>query len=163
MSLADVLTRANQAYQGRHRSIESAVPRRGLAVLTCMDARIDPFQVLGLEPGDAHILRNAGGRVTDDVLRSLAVSQQAMDTRTIFLVWHTRCGAIGLDPNTIRGPLGGDQLPPMAFYPIADLESDLKADMARLQSSPWVAANAEIMGAIFDIESGALHWVSHKS
>src|ERR671911_1076209 len=119
-------------------------PRRSLAVLTCMDARIEPLSLLSLEVGDAHVIRNAGGLVTDDALRSLSASQSMLDTEEIVLVMHEDCGMQGA-PRDIGG--------------FEDLEASLRDGMERLRTSTQLSARDHIRGFIFDPETGALREV----
>jgi carbonic anhydrase len=128
---------------------QSPRPRRKLAVLACMDARMDLFLMLGLARGDAHIIRNAGGLVTDDALRSLVVSQRLLGTEEIVVLMHDGCGLHG----AAEEHLG-------AF---ADLEATLRSGLARLRSSPELPARDRIRGFIFDPESGALREVMGPS
>ena len=118
-----------------------ARPRRKLAVLTCMDARIEPLSLLGLEVGDAHVIRNAGGLVTDDALRSLSASQSMLGTEEIVVVMHEDCGMQGA-PSEVGG--------------FNDLEATLGAALRRLRTSPELTARDRIRGCVFDPESGAL-------
>jgi carbonic anhydrase len=122
----------------------SARPRRKLAVLTCMDARIDPLAVLGLELGDAHVIRNAGGLVTEDAIRSLSASQRALGTEEIVLMMHEDCGLH-------RGPveLGGFE----------DLDGELRDGLARLQESDALVTRDRIRGCVVDPATGALREV----
>ena len=124
--------------------MRSPHPRRKLAVLTCMDARIEPLSLLGLEVGDAHVIRNAGGLVTDDAIRSLSASQSMLDTEEIVLVMHEDCGMEGAPPE-----LGG----------FDDLEATLRDGMERLRTSSELTAQDHIRGLIFDPETGALREV----
>ena len=119
----------------------NARPRRKLAVLTCMDARIEPLSLLGLEVGDAHVIRNAGGLVTDDALRSLSASQSMLGTEEIVLVMHEDCGMQGAPPE-----VGG----------FNDLEAALRDGLERLRASDELTARDNIRGCIFDPETGAL-------
>jgi carbonic anhydrase len=121
-------------------------PRRGVAVLACMDTRIDLFPMLGLDRGDAHIIRNAGGLVTDDVIRSLSVSQRLLGTEEIVVVMHDGCGLHGASEYELG-----------AFD---DLEATLRASLARLQASPELPARDHIRGSIFDPESGTLREIA---
>ena len=116
-------------------------PRRKLAVLTCMDVRIEPLSLLGLELGDAHVIRNAGGLVTDDAIRSLSASQSMLDTEEIVLVMHEDCGMQGAPSE-----LGG----------FTDLEATLGAALRRLRTSPELKARDRIRGCVFDPETGEL-------
>lgn len=154
--IVEQLLLANHQYvQGKIPDVRSAVPSRHLAVVTCMDVRIDPLLLLGLKLGEAHILRNAGARVTDDVIRSLVISQQALSTRTVVLMPHTRCGVLGLRGEDIERNLGRDPrlLPPMDFMGMDSLEDTLRGDMARLRENPWVAKDISLVGLILDIDT----------
>jgi carbonic anhydrase len=125
-------------------------PAHRLAVVTCMDARIDVFAVLGLELGDAHVIRNAGGRLTDDVLRSLALSSSALGVDTVVVMQHTKCGLEGASEDELRARTGAD----LDFLPIADHEAALRADIERLSSTPYLSAVQRIAGFVYDVESG---------
>jgi len=127
-------------------------PTRRLAIVTCMDARIDVFAVLGLELGDAHVIRNAGGRLTDDVLRSLALSSGMLGVDTVVVMQHTRCGLAGASDAELRARTGAD----LDFLPIADHEASLRADIDRLSSTPYLSALRSIGGFVYDVESGRL-------
>jgi carbonic anhydrase len=126
----------------------NARPRRKLAVLTCMDARIEPLSLLGLEVGDAHIIRNAGGLVTEDALRSLHASQSMLGTEEIVLIMHEDCGMEGAPPD-----IGGFE----------DLEATLGEAIERLRTSEELTARDNIRGFIFDPATGALREVGEKA
>ncbi|NMP21805.1 beta-class carbonic anhydrase [Sulfobacillus harzensis] len=158
VDIRERIDEGNRRYQADHAPIESARPSARLAVLTCMDARIDPLRVLGLHLGEVHVLRNAGARVTEDMIRSLAISQQALGTDTIVVMPHTGCGVIGLQPDNIH-PRSGSGAEAIELYPIRDLQQSLQDDLARLRNSPWLRPDTRILGAIFDIKTGALDWV----
>jgi carbonic anhydrase len=115
-----------------------------------MDARIDVFAVLGLELGDAHVIRNAGGRLTDDVLRSLALSSGMLGVDTVVVMQHTRCGLAGASDAELRARTGAD----LDFLPIADHEASLRADIDRLSSTPYLSALRSIGGFVYDVDSG---------
>ena len=121
----------------------SARPRRKLAVLACMDARLDPYELLGLERGDAHIVRNAGGLVTDDALRSLSISQRLLGTEELVVVMHRDCGMQGADE-----PGGFD-----------DLEAELRAGLAKLRAAEELPARDRIRGLIYDPADGSLEGI----
>jgi carbonic anhydrase len=136
-------------------------PRRGLAVLTCMDARIHPERIFGLEVGDAHVLRNAGGRVTDDVLRSLVLSDWVLDTRAIFVIHHTACG-VGSPEPTIRDAVreaGGPVSEGMRFHGFEDLEGSVRDDVEVIRSSGLLPDDIEVLGFVFEVETGRLRQV----
>jgi len=135
---------------------QGSAPSERLAIVTCMDVRIDPLALLGLGPGQAHVLRNAGGRVTDDVLRSLVISQQALGTRAVVLMPHTQCGTLGLDVRALtpRPGVPAAAVPPLDFHPMADLEEALRGDLRLLRESPWLHPETELVGLILDIATG---------
>jgi carbonic anhydrase len=135
-------------------------PVRHVAVLSCMDTRIDLFPMLGLQRGDAHILRNAGGLVTDDVIRSLSASQRLLGTNEIVVVMHEGCGLHGASEDTFAGLLATDgPLPSWRLGAFVDLESTLRHSIARLRDSPELPFRDRIRGFIFDPESGNLREV----
>lgn len=135
-------------------------PRRKVAVLACMDTRIDLFPMLGLERGDAHIIRNAGGLVTDDAIRSLSVSQRLLGTEEIVVVMHERCGLHGASEDEFAQLLAGDGvLPAWRLGAFEDVEATLRHSLARLRSSRELVAHEHIRGFVFDPESGTLREV----
>jgi carbonic anhydrase len=148
MTLLDELLAANEAAT-RPAALDQR-PTRRLAVVTCMDARIDVFAVLGLELGDAHIVRNAGGRLTDDVLRSLALSSSVLGVDTVLIMQHTRCGLEGASDADLRARTGAD----LDFLPIADHAAALRADIERLAGTPYLSALQTIGGFVYDVDSG---------
>jgi carbonic anhydrase len=146
------LLAANEAYAGRHVAIADARPGRHLAVVTCMDARIDVFAALGLALGEAHVLRNAGGRVTEDVLRSLALSVHVLGVDTVAVMQHTRCGLAGVTDEELRERTGAD----VGFLPIHDHAEDVRADVAALAATPYLAPLRTIAGLVYDVTTGAV-------
>ena len=135
-------------------------PRRKVAVLSCMDTRIDLFPMLGIERGDAHIIRNAGGLVTDDAIRSLSASQRLLGTEEIVVVMHEGCGLCGASEDDFAQALAADGvLPPWRLGAFDDLESTLQASLARLRSAPELPAREHIRGFVFDPEDGSLREV----
>ncbi len=135
-------------------------PRRRVAVLTCMDTRIDLFAMLGLRRGDAHIIRNAGGLVTDDAIRSLSASQRLFDTEEIVVVMHDDCGLHGTSEDAFRRALAADGvLPTWRLGAFDDLEATLRHSLARLRLSPELPARDHIRGFVFDPETGGLREV----
>jgi carbonic anhydrase len=132
-------------------------PRRKVAVLACMDTRIDLFPMLGLQRGDAHIIRNAGGLVTDDALRSLSASQRLLGTEEIVVVMHDGCGLRGASEDEFTRALAADgAMPPWRLGAFEDVEVALAHGLARLRSSPELTAREHIRGFVFDPETGAL-------
>lgn len=135
-----------------------ALPAWRLAVVTCMDARIDPARLLGLEPGDAHVLRNAGGAITADVRRSLVISQRLLGTREIKVIRHTGCGMLGLD-EALKDDLAAEvgEHVDWQVHGFADLEGDLLAALTELRADPFLLHTDEIHGYVYDVEkSGQL-------
>jgi carbonic anhydrase len=123
-------------------------PAHAVALLTCMDARIDPALALGLVPGDAHVLRNAGGIVTADAERSIAVSQRALGTREVMVVQHTRCGMHGLEATALGLPPGT----PLGAFD--DLETSVRSSVARLRASELLLHRDDIRGFVYEVETG---------
>ena len=135
-------------------------PRRKVAVLACMDTRIDPLAMLGLQRGDAHIIRNAGGLVTDDAIRSLSASQRLLGTDEIVVVMHDDCGLHGASEDEFARMLAADgALPPWRLGSFHDIEETLRSSLARLRSSPELPARDHIRGFVFDPETGTLREV----
>ena len=163
MSVLDDVLAANAAFAKGFRDGElPAPPGRHLAVLTCMDARILPLQVFGLANGDAHILRNAGGRVTDDALRSLLVSTHVLDVRSIAVVHHTECGMTRVTDDELRATIetgSGHSPGDLEFYAIGDPETTLRVDVARLADSHLFPPKTDVRGFIYDVRTGRLRQV----
>ena len=142
-----------------------AVPALRTAIVTCMDARIDPARVFGLEPGEAHVMRNAGAVVTDDVVRSVALSQHALGTRSVLVVGHTACGLLGADEDVLRAQLGeaGGGPPPWPLHTFADLERRVADSVARLRGDPYLVERDQIGGYVYDVETGEVRTVDAPS
>lgn len=132
-------------------------PRTQVAIVACMDARIDVFSLFGLEPGDAHVIRNAGGLVTDDALRSLAISQRLLGTDEIVLVHHTRCGMQGLDDDALAQDLEMDtgRRPAWSAGGFADPVEDVRRSMAAIEADPFIPSK-KVRGFVFDVDAGTL-------
>jgi carbonic anhydrase len=162
MNATTELLHNNESYAGafEHRELEAA-PRRKVAVLTCMDARIDPARVLGLEPGDAHVIRNAGGVVTEDALRSLAVSQHHLGTEEILVIQHTRCGMMTFTHDEFAEQLESStgSRPSWHSHTFTDLEQSVREGVAKLRSDPFVPRKDHIRGFVYEVESGRLRAV----
>jgi len=137
-------------------------PRRGLAVVACMDSRMDIFQMLGLAHGDAHIIRNAGGIVTDDVIRSLVVSQRLLNTREIILIHHTDCGMLTFTDEDFKAQIKEDvgEAPEWASEAFPDLEESVRESVRRIQSSPFNPKTDAVRGFVYELETGNLREVS---
>ncbi|WP_375477279.1 beta-class carbonic anhydrase [uncultured Jatrophihabitans sp.] len=158
MSATDHLVDANQQYVERFSGARPARPRLQLAVLTCMDARLDLFGALGLDIGDAHLLRNAGGIPTDDALRSLAISQRALGTREIVVIHHSECGMDGFDDGEFRAKLEQESgvAPSWRVPGFTDLYADAKQSIRTVRNCPWLPFRDDVRGFVFDVASGAL-------
>ena len=159
MNLADDLLARNRAYAEKlFRGPRPLNPRRALAVVACMDSRMDMFAVLGLDNGDAHVLRNAGGVVTDDVIRSLAISQRLLGTTGIVLVHHTDCGMQKLTDDGFRDELESatGMAPSFAIESFRDPYEHVGQSIARLRHSPFLTHKNDIVGFVYDVETGLL-------
>ena len=138
-------------------------PSRGLAVVACMDARLDIHRMLGLREGDAHVIRNAGGVISDDVVRSLVISQRLLGTREIMLVHHTDCGMLTFRDDDVKDAIEADTglRPPFALEAFRDLERDVRQSVSRIESSPFIPRKDQIRGFIYDCDTGRLNELSH--
>ena len=153
------MLKANAAYVSGHGWRDLATqPAEHIAVVTCMDSRIDAFAALGLELGDAHIIRNAGGVVTDDTIRSLTLSQRALGTRHVILIHHTRCGLLGVDEDDFRRQMQDEtgMKPPWSLEAFTDLEVDLRSSVTRVRTSPYLPHRDSVYGLILDVDTGQL-------
>lgn len=146
------LIEANHGYAAARASVADARPSRRLAVVTCMDARIDVFAALGLHLGEAHVIRNAGGRVTDDVLRSLALSTHVLGVDTVVIMQHTKCGLAGVTDEELRRLTGAG----FGFFPIDDHAGALREDIQILTTKPYLSPIAVIAGFVYDVEGGEI-------
>ncbi len=136
-------------------------PRRKVAVLSCMDTRIDLFPMLGIRRGDAHIIRNAGGLVTEDALRSLSISQRVLGTEEVVLIRHTDCGMLGFDEDGFRRELEQETgvRPDWPAETFDDLDDGVRRALARIEASPFVPRTASVRGFVYDVETGRLREV----
>jgi len=162
MALVNELLNANEAYaEGFTKGDLPMPPGRRFAVVACMDARLDPAKALGLEEGDAHVIRNAGGRAAD-ALRSLVISQRLLGTQEVIVVHHTDCGMLTFDNPTLYGicreQLGADASD-IDFLPFGDLEQSVRDDVAIIRSSPLIAKDTPVTGFVYDVKTGKLHEV----
>ena len=136
-------------------------PRRRLAIVTCMDSRLDVFATLGLEHGEAHILRNAGGVITDDIVRSLAVSQRRLGTREVMLIHHTDCGLEKITDDGFRTELreATGVAPAFAIESFTDVDADVRQSILRVRRSPFLLHNDAVRGFVYDVDTHALREV----
>jgi carbonic anhydrase len=138
-----------------HAAVGDPRPSRRLAVVTCMDARIDVFASLGLHLGEAHVIRNAGGRVTEDVLRSLALSSHVLGVDTVVVMQHTGCGLAGVTDQELRDLTGAD----LGFFPIDNHDSAVREDTEMLRAAPYLGLLKVIGGFVYDVASGEVREV----
>ena len=136
-------------------------PAKHVAVVACMDARLNTTGLLGLLEGDAHVIRNAGGVVTDDVVRSLAISQRLLGTREIVLVHHTDCGMLTFKDDDVKAQIEADTglRPQFALEAFPDVEADVRQSIARIQASPFIPHKDQVRGFVYDVTSGRLNEV----
>jgi carbonic anhydrase len=161
MGLADDLLGHNRDYAKSYLPDQPLPPRLKLAVVACMDSRLDIFASLGLSIGDAHVIRNAGGVVTDDVIRSLVISQRKLGTEEIILVHHTDCGALTFTDDELRNELLEEtgQKPSWSPESFVDLDTDLRQSLERIRTNPFVPRRDRVRGFVFDVHSGELREV----
>ncbi|WP_084104650.1 carbonic anhydrase [Demequina sp. NBRC 110056] len=161
MGIADELIENNAAYATDYAPDRPLPPRRELAVVACMDSRLDVFALLGLEVGDAHIMRNAGGVITDDMIRSLVISQRKLGTREIILIHHTDCGALTFTDDELRNQLLDETglKPTWSPESFRDLDADLRQSMERLRRNPFLVDSSQVRGFVFDVHTGKLREV----
>lgn len=136
-------------------------PGRKIAVLACMDARLNPYGLLGLQEGDAHVIRNAGGVVTEDEIRSLAISQRLLGTEEIILIHHTDCGMLTFTDDDFRRSILEETgiKPPWAAEAFSDLDVDVRQSLARIKASPFIPKKTSVRGFVYDVTKGTLREV----
>ena len=161
-SATDELVKNNESYRaGFDKGELTSRPLKRVVVLACMDARIDPQRILGLSEGDAHVLRNAGGVVTADVIRSLAISQRILGTEEVILMHHTDCGMLTFTDDEFKRQVHEDvgSCPDWAVETFPDLHEDVRQSIARIEASPFVPHKDHIRGFVYDVRDGSLHEV----
>ncbi len=161
MSAVDGYLKNNEEYARSYAGGASGKPDRHIAVVACMDSRMNVPALLGLGDGEAHVLRNAGGAVTDDMVRSLAISQRLLGTREIMLVHHTDCGMTKTTEDEFKAAVEADTgiRPPWAAETFADAEQDVRQSISRLKASPFIPHKDAIRGFVFDVDTGKLNEV----
>ncbi len=161
MSVTDEYLANNARYAQTFSGPLPLPPSRGIAVLACMDARLNVYAILGLKDGEAHVIRNAGGVVTDDEIRSLAISQRLLGTREIVLIHHTDCGMLTFTDDAFKaGVLAETGIKPhWAAESFDDLDTDVRQSLARIRNSPFIPHRDAVRGFVFDVATGLLREV----
>lgn len=165
MSVADELLAANEIFARSFNLGDLSVrPRRHVAVLACMDSRILFEHCLGLRPGDAHMIRNAGGIATEDAIRSLIVSHHLLDTQEFIIINHTDCGLLKVREDELKANLtkkmGSPSATPAHFHAFDDLEANVREQVSKIKSHPWIPKQIPVRGFIYDVKTGKLEEVS---
>ena len=163
MSSTDDVLANNEAYAASFDKADLPLPpARKLAVVACMDARVNVYGALGLQEGEAHVIRNAGGVISDDVIRSLAISQRLLGTEEIVLIHHTDCGMLTFTDDEFKAAIEKDTgiRPGWAAEAFPDLDGDVRQSIARIKASPFVPNKDAVRGFVYEIESGRLREVS---
>ena len=163
MSFTDTFLANNARYAEQFQKQQTPLPpSKQTAIVACMDARLETGRLLGLEEGDAHVIRNAGGVVTDDVLRSLVISQRLLGTREIILIHHTDCGMLTFKDDDVKAGIEADTglRPPFALEAFSHLEDDVRQSVRRIQACPFIPVKDQVRGFVYDVETGRLNEVS---
>lgn len=162
IGVIDQLFANNKRYAEAFTGSLPKLPTTRLAVVACMDARLNVYAALGLTEGEAHVIRNAGGVVTDDAIRSLSISQRLLGTTAIMLIHHTECGMLGFTEEQFKGAIEADTgiRPPWAAEAFADLDGDVRQSIARIKASPFLPHTEQVRGFVFDVETGLLREVN---
>ncbi len=163
MSATDEFLQNNETYAaGFDKGDLPMPPGRKVAVVACMDARLNVYGMLGLREGDAHVIRNAGGVITDDEIRSLAISQRLLGTEEIILIHHTDCGMLTFKDDDFKAAIEQDTgiKPEWAAEAFSDLDADVRQSIARIKASPFVPSKDSIRGFVYEVETGRLREVS---
>jgi carbonic anhydrase len=162
VSVTDELLANNAEYAAAFSGPLPLPPAKHVAVVACMDARLDPARALGLEEGDAHVIRNAGGVVTDDAIRSLAISQRLLGTEEIVLIHHTDCGMLTFKDDEFKASIQQETgiKPEWAAESFSDLDEDVRQSVARIKASPFLPSKDNVRGFVYEVETGRLREVS---
>jgi carbonic anhydrase len=163
MTVTDDLLANNATYAESFEGPLPLPPAKHLAVLACMDARLDVYSILGLEPGESHVIRNAGGVVTDDEIRSLAISQRLLGTEEIILIHHTDCGMLTFTDDDFKRSIQDETgiKPEWAAESFTDLDEDVRQSIARIKASPFIPKTDSVRGFVFDVATGKLNEVDN--
>ncbi len=163
MTVIDQLLENNSRYaDGFDKGELPLPPARNLAVVACMDARLDVHKILGLSEGDAHVIRNAGGVVSDDAIRSLVISQRLLGTRAIVLIHHTDCGMLTFRDDAVKDAIEADTglRPAFSMEAFGNLEKDVRQSISRIQASSFIPHKDQVRGFVYDCSTGRLNEVS---
>ena len=163
MSVTDeLLENARRYAEGFDKGGLPLPPAKHVAVVACMDARLNPYGLLGLQEGDAHVIRNAGGVVTEDVIRSLTISQRLLGTREVILIHHTDCGMLTFSDDELKAQIHEEVglKPHFSMESFSDLEEDVRQSMARIKASPFVPHKESVRGFVYEVETGRLREVT---
>lgn len=161
-SAIDELLENALAHEADFEGPRAVIPAKHVAIVTCMDSRIDNFRIFGLDSGEAHILRNAGGLVTDDMLRSLVLSQRLLQTREVILMHHTNCGLDGVDEPALRAAIAAEvgHAPPYAFGAFDDIDAAVRSAIGRVREHPYLPHRDRVRGFVYEVETGHLREVT---
>jgi carbonic anhydrase len=162
MSVTDEYLRNNEAYAAQFGGLLPLPPASHVAVVACMDARLNVYGILGLSEGEAHVIRNAGGVVTDDEIRSLAISQRLLGTTEIILIHHTDCGMLTFTDDAFKRSIQDETgiKPEWAAEAFTDLDEDVRQSIARIKASPFIPHKDAVRGFVFDVATGKLNEVA---
>ena len=158
MTVTDQYQKNNEEYAARFTGPLPLPPSKHVAVLACMDARLDVYRALGIQEGESHVIRNAGGVVTDDEIRSLAISQRLLGTTEIILIHHTDCGMLTFTDDDFKKSIQDEVgiKPAWSAEAFSDLDEDVRQSLRRIQSSPFITATTSLRGFVFDVATGKL-------
>jgi carbonic anhydrase len=162
MTATDEYLKNNEQYAASFGGKLPLPPSKRVAVLACMDARLDPAAVLGIKEGEAHVIRNAGGVATDDAIRSLAISQRLLGTTEVIVVHHSDCGMLTFKDDDVKAQIEADTglRPPFALEAFPDLDADVRQTLRRIKASPFIPNKDNVRGFVFEVESGKLREVA---
>ncbi|AII04631.1 MULTISPECIES: carbonic anhydrase [Rhodococcus] len=158
MTVTDQYLKNNEEYAAGFTGPLPLPPSKHVAVLACMDARLDVYRILGIQEGESHVIRNAGGVVTDDEIRSLAISQRLLGTTEIILIHHTDCGMLTFTDDDFKKSIQDEVgiKPAWSAEAFSDLDEDVRQSLRRIQSSPFITATTSLRGFVFDVATGKL-------
>ncbi len=161
MSVTDECLANNERYAAGFSGPLPMPPAKNTAVVACMDARLNVYAILGLAEGESHVIRNAGGEITDDAIRSLAISQRLLGTREIILIHHTDCGMLTFTDDAFKASIQEETgiKPPWAAESFSDLDVDVRQSIARIKASPFIPHTDQVRGFVFDVATGRLREV----